>query len=180
MTLITNGHKQVSFSYTETWQVHKNLPHQKSTLGNFSDTLHNFKKVGKNVAGSRTFEKKNFTSPGTWQVMLEKMQVSKTWQVSELYEMKYVRPRKVIQWGRETEGPSSHIIDVNFHLLLSVCTFTENSVRQLNCPFLPALNGLWPCKVIQPEGYRGQGSFWFTLTWPLAYRVPPWKTAVAN
>jgi hypothetical protein len=64
-------YKQVSFSYTETWQVHKNLP-QKSTFGNFSDTLHNFKKVGKNVAGSRTFEKKSL---GTWQVKLEKMQV---------------------------------------------------------------------------------------------------------
>ena len=35
----------------------KNLQ-KKRTLGNFSDTLHNFKKVGKNVAGSRTFEKK--------------------------------------------------------------------------------------------------------------------------
>jgi len=53
---------------------------------------------------------------------------------------------------------------------LSVCTFTENSARQLNCPFLPALSGIWPCKVIKPEGYRGQFAFWFTLTWPLAYR----------
>jgi hypothetical protein len=50
------------------------------------------------VAGSRTFEKKKFSRPqergrSCW----KKMQVSKTWQVSELYEMKYDPEKSFIE-----------------------------------------------------------------------------------
>jgi hypothetical protein len=62
----------VLFIYIETWQVHKNP--EKNTCGNFSDTLFNFEKFARNVAGYGNFEK-NYKSLGTWQV-------------SEIYEVR--------------------------------------------------------------------------------------------
>jgi hypothetical protein len=47
---------QVLFIYIETWQVHK-TPEKKSTCSNFSDTLFNFGKVARNVAGYGNSEK---------------------------------------------------------------------------------------------------------------------------
>jgi hypothetical protein len=47
----------VLFIYIETWQVHK-TPEKKSTCSNFSDTLFNFGKVARNVAGYGNSDKK--------------------------------------------------------------------------------------------------------------------------
>ncbi len=41
---------------------------KKNTCGNFSDTLFNFEKFVRNVAGYGNFEKNIYKSLGTWQV----------------------------------------------------------------------------------------------------------------
>jgi hypothetical protein len=61
------------------------------------------------VAGSRTFEKKISPPQERGRSCGKKMQVSKTWQVSELYEMKY-DPEKSFS---EVDGQSGPV-----HILL--------------------------------------------------------------